>query len=282
MDLVIVGRGRVGRALARRAGEAGLSAVLLAGRSERLDARARDALSRARAVWITVPDPHIPDVDRRLAAWLGSIARRALPAIAHASGSRSPDVLAACAAIGAPVASAHPIVSFGTIDTEVLRATFLLAGDARATRVFTQLARRLGARPIVRALHGPRYHAALALLANGAAALAERATSLLVTGDPALRPIEAQRALGSLLRSVADNVERVGASAALTGPIARGDADAVERHLAALSPAEREDYASVSHFVLRAAAAALPPTKQREIARALGLAQRSARRVSAR
>ncbi len=40
--------------------------------------------------------------------------------------------------------------------------------------------------------------------------------------------------LGPLLRSVADNVERLSLPVALTGPVRRGDAKAVERPLAVI------------------------------------------------
>jgi predicted short-subunit dehydrogenase-like oxidoreductase (DUF2520 family) len=40
--------------------------------------------------------------------------------------------------------------------------------------------------------------------------------------------------LGPLLRSVADNVARLGFPEALTGPVRRGDAAGVEKHLRAL------------------------------------------------
>jgi predicted short-subunit dehydrogenase-like oxidoreductase (DUF2520 family) len=41
----------------------------------------------------------------------------------------------------------------------------------------------------------------------------------------------AAQMLGPLLRSVADNVEALGLPDALTGPVRRGDARGVERHL---------------------------------------------------
>jgi predicted short-subunit dehydrogenase-like oxidoreductase (DUF2520 family) len=76
------------------------------------------------------------------------------------------------------------------------------------------------------------YHAAAGLVANGAAALAAVGAELLVrAGVP--RDI-APKMLGPLLRSVADNVEALGFPQALTGPVRRGDAAGLERHLAAL------------------------------------------------
>lgn len=254
-EVVLVGRGRVGRTLAKRFAERGVDAVLLAGRGLARSARARALLRRARVVWITVPDPHLPAVEAAIAAALDGLEPRALPVVAHAGGARGPGVLEACARRGARVAVAHPAVSFGTTHTSLEGTTFVIDGAPRATRTLAALVRRLGARPLTRALHGARYHAALSLVANGAAALAAAASAILAAGEPRLEQQEAARLLGSLLRSVADNVARVGPAMALTGPIARGDAAAVARHLEALAPTERADYAAVSRLVLRAAIA---------------------------
>jgi predicted short-subunit dehydrogenase-like oxidoreductase (DUF2520 family) len=76
------------------------------------------------------------------------------------------------------------------------------------------------------------YHAAAGLVANGAAALAALGTDLLkAAGVPsALAP----KMLGPLLRSVGDNVQALGFPRALTGPVRRGEARAVGRHLSLL------------------------------------------------
>jgi predicted short-subunit dehydrogenase-like oxidoreductase (DUF2520 family) len=73
------------------------------------------------------------------------------------------------------------------------------------------------------------------------------------------------RALGSLLGGVAANVVDPGLPAALTGPIARGDVDAVRGHLAALAdaPAARSLYLATA-------------TRLIEIARAKGAADGAA------
>ena len=82
------------------------------------------------------------------------------------------------------------------------------------------------------------YHAAAGLLANGSAALAALSMNLLrAAGAP---PNETARALGPLLRSVGDNVERLGMPAALSGPVRRGDVETVERHLAAIARVSEE------------------------------------------
>jgi predicted short-subunit dehydrogenase-like oxidoreductase (DUF2520 family) len=70
----------------------------------------------------------------------------------------------------------------------------------------------------------------------------------------------APKMLGPLLRSVADNVEAMGFPDALTGPVRRGDAAGLERHLAVL----RAKLPSAVPLYLASAAAQLP------LARALG------------
>jgi predicted short-subunit dehydrogenase-like oxidoreductase (DUF2520 family) len=105
-----------------------------------------------------------------------------------------------------------------------------VAGDRAAVRLASRAARLLGMSPrTLPELDPIAYHAAAGLVANGAAALAAAGTELL--GKAGVPPGTASKMLGPLLRSVADNVERLGMPNALTGPVRRGDAKAVERHL---------------------------------------------------
>jgi predicted short-subunit dehydrogenase-like oxidoreductase (DUF2520 family) len=69
-------------------------------------------------------------------------------------------------------------------------------------------------------------------VANGAAALAAGGLDLLERAHVA-RDVGAAM-LGPLLRSVADNVERLGMPDALTGPVRRGDAAGIERQIQTL------------------------------------------------
>jgi predicted short-subunit dehydrogenase-like oxidoreductase (DUF2520 family) len=77
--------------------------------------------------------------------------------------------------------------------------------------------------------------------------------------------------LGPLLRSVAENVEALGLPEALTGPVRRGDADALRRHLATL----RAKLPSAVPLYLAAARAQLP------LAAAIGDARPEALRAAA-
>jgi predicted short-subunit dehydrogenase-like oxidoreductase (DUF2520 family) len=53
------------------------------------------------------------------------------------------------------------------------------------------------------------------------------------------------------VRASVDNVDALGAADALTGPVARGDADTVARHLATLPPDERAAYRALAAEALR-------------------------------
>jgi len=50
----------------------------------------------------------------------------------------------------------------------------------------------------------------------------------------------AEQAIGGLLRSVGENVQKLGVPDALTGPIARGEAATVAKHRAALRRVKRD------------------------------------------
>ncbi|HEX9297749.1 MAG TPA: Rossmann-like and DUF2520 domain-containing protein, partial [Polyangiaceae bacterium] len=178
---------------------------------------------------LAVRDGKLGDLVRELLE-LGAVTRRT--AVVHCAGSLGPEVLAPLRAISAGVAQMHPMISFaspGFVPT-LKGGQMHVDGDPRAVAVAKRLARSLGmsARTIP-GLDRVAYHAAAGLVANGAAALAAAGSELLVQGGVA--PDVAPKMLGPLLRSVADNVERLGLPDALTGPVRRGDAPGVERHL---------------------------------------------------
>jgi predicted short-subunit dehydrogenase-like oxidoreductase (DUF2520 family) len=95
------------------------------------------------------------------------------------------------------------------------------------------------------------------LAANGAAALAF--VSVGVLEGLGFDKRAAERAIGGLLQSVGENVQSLGVPGALTGPIARGDAEAVESHRKALRRVSRNTisaYDAVLPIIVRCARAA--------------------------
>jgi predicted short-subunit dehydrogenase-like oxidoreductase (DUF2520 family) len=79
------------------------------------------------------------------------------------------------------------------------------------------------------------YHAAASIASNFLVALVDGAAEALVAAG--VKPDEGVRALLPLLHGTVDNLGKLGVNAALTGPIVRGDAGTVSRHLAALAKA---------------------------------------------
>lgn len=189
----------------------------------------------------------------------------------HCAGARTAQELSALTPAGVSTGVLHPLVSFVRGARAELRGAAMVAtGDRRALVRARWLTRAVGARLVVAApgVHGPRYHAAAALAANGAVGLAWAARALLV--EQGLAPRQADHALASLLSSVAHNLQQVGLPGALSGPILRGDAAAVRAHRAALrdAPIAASAYAGVAPAVL-------------DCARAAGLGRAEARRVTA-
>lgn len=228
--IVVIGRGRAGRALAKALaaalpprGRAKVPRVtIIPGRRP-----SRAAIARARTVVIAVPDPEIGRVAATIAPWLSPGA-----VVLHLAGSRGPEALLACAEAGAEIGVMHPLVAIPGRGAELAGTTFVIDGTRAATTVAARVATAVGASPRIAGVHGAAYHAAAAMLANGATALAASSARVLV--QLGLSERDARVALGALLRSVADNVASQGPTAALTGPIVRGDAGTVGRHRDAL------------------------------------------------
>ena len=93
--------------------------------------------------------------------------------------------------------------------------------------------RALGARAVfLEAGNLALYHAGAVMASNYVVALADTAQSLLIkAGVPA---DQALPILIPLLQSVVQNLAQLGLPGALTGPVARGDVESVERHIGTL------------------------------------------------
>jgi predicted short-subunit dehydrogenase-like oxidoreductase (DUF2520 family) len=224
----IFGAGKVGRALhgaLRRGGEATTLRPARRGWPKR-------RLGQVGLVVLAVRDPEIP----RQAEALRDA--RCLPdgaAVVHCAGSRGPDVLAPLRDAGVAVAQMHPLLAFAsTRHPPSLRGAALqLRGDPEAVRRARALGHRLAMRPVeLEGMNLELYHAAAALLANGAVGLAAGAEHLLREGG--CPSDEIPRLLAPLLASVAGNLQALGLPEALTGPVRRGDATAVATHRARL------------------------------------------------
>jgi predicted short-subunit dehydrogenase-like oxidoreductase (DUF2520 family) len=222
---VIVGAGKVGSTLARALAGGGVDVRLVPARALVRGRAPRSTFEAPSLVVLAVRDGDIDGV----AAEIGARLRGAAP-VAHTAGALGPEALARLVDLGVPVAQMHPLLSFASPPgPDLAGATLLVSGHPRAVAAARRVAAATGmvARRFP-SLDPALYHAAAALLANGAVALAAAAADLLGRGGVPARVAAAME--GPLLASVAQNVRRLGFPAALSGPVRRGDAATLARH----------------------------------------------------
>jgi predicted short-subunit dehydrogenase-like oxidoreductase (DUF2520 family) len=246
-EVYVVGAGAVGTALAMKLSRAGVPvAGLWARRPEQAATAGAMAgvlgtsgdfpkiLTESDIVVVAVKDDAISEVTRELVA--GKHLRRE-QVLLHCSGaSAAADALAPARGKVRGMGTLHPLISFADphMAAGALRgATMTIEGDAAGRGAARALAQALGG--VVIEIEGaamPIYHAAAVIACNYLVGLADAGVELLVkAGFPR---DQALPALIPLVAGTVRNLSELGLPAALTGPIARGDIDVVERHLAAL------------------------------------------------
>jgi predicted short-subunit dehydrogenase-like oxidoreductase (DUF2520 family) len=179
--------------------------------------------------------------DRELDAALAPLAAARLAPgtpVLQASGSAEPAAFAGLRARGVPCGTFHPLVPLAAPEEApaLLRGAWVgTEGDPAALAAAAELAGRVGAH--VLRIPGPeraKYHAAAVFASNFPVVLAAVAERLLT--DAGVPMPSAGAAVRHLLSAAAANLARSGdVTAALTGPIVRGDADTVRRHVLALA-----------------------------------------------
>jgi len=253
--LALVGPGRAGTTVAAALSARGWTPVAVAGRSAdapstqrvavRLGAPAVDVAKAGRGaelVIIATPDAAIAETAVALASALEPGAL-----VIHLSGACSLDELDKLhrGRSDVDVGSLHPLQSLPSVEVGLAR----LAGSWCAVDgpdAVERLAISLGLRPIrIPPAARVEYHAAATIASNHLVALLGQATR--VARDVGVPP----EALWPLVRATIDNVEALGAPDALTGPVARGDADTVARHLDALPTEEHAAYRALATEALR-------------------------------
>ena len=227
MRVVIIGAGKVGSALARAIRNVGGSVKLYSARKFKPKTRIDCDL-----LVLAVRDRDLGPLAASIAA-SQNVSKSA--ACVHVAGALSADAIAPLRAVSAGVAQMHPMISFASIakPPRLAGGHVHVRGDKIAEARAKKFARALRMIPRTFPKLDPvGYHAAAGLVANGAAALAAMGARVLEkAGVPAnVAPLM----LGPLLASVADNVTALGFPNALTGPIRRGDPNAVAKHLALL------------------------------------------------
>lgn len=222
-------------------------------------------LAAVDVVLLAVPDDALSGAVRDLCR-SGNV--RAAHTVLHLSGVLDRSVLEALAPTGAALGSLHPLQSLSDplrAPERLKGAVAAVEGDARAVEVASGLARTLGLKPIeLPSAHKARYHTAAVFASNYLIVLGAVAEGLL--REVGFSAEDARQALAPLVQGTLGNLRAQG-SGALTGPVARGDAETIRRHLAALTTEQATLYRALGRVAL--AIADLPVEKRRAVERAL-------------
>jgi predicted short-subunit dehydrogenase-like oxidoreductase (DUF2520 family) len=167
----------------------------------------------------------------------------------HLSGALPTGALAVLAECGYAVGSLHPLqtVADPLRGAERLKnAFFTFEGEGEARDAAADIVNAAGGRMLeVHAADKARYHAACVFASNYVVACGAVATRLLASAA-GIGEGEAARALRPLWGGAIANLDQLGPSGALTGPVRRGDLETVKAHLAALDGDTRQVYAELA------------------------------------
>ena len=215
-----------------------------------------DVLLEAEVVILAVRDQSITEVAQMLAG-TGLIGKRHV--MLHCAGAApAAELLGEVAGKVAGIGTLHPLSAIADPRTAMraLKGTvFGVEGDEVGRARATTLVRAIGGVVLeLDATQMAAYHTAAAMASNYVVAALDAAAQVLASVGVA--QAEAARALVPLARGALDNVEKQGTTGGLTGPIRRGDAATIQRHLDALQgkPALAEIYRALARQALEIAA----------------------------
>jgi predicted short-subunit dehydrogenase-like oxidoreductase (DUF2520 family) len=242
--LAIAGTGRVATALGALLRAGGFQIAAVAGRSIESAREAAgfigcgkaiaipDLPRAAKRILIAVSDDAVEDVARALrdAGLRGGI-------VLHTAAAAGPEALACLRETGNSTGVLHPLQTIPSAAAGIESfsgATFACAGDPAATAWAHSIVEAVGGKPLaINTARWHLYHAAAVFASNYQVTLMDAALELMEHAG--LARSEASEALGPLLRASTETVLSVGPEHALTGPIRRGDAGSVRKHLAGLT-----------------------------------------------
>ncbi len=225
-SIAVVGAGRLGGVLARALRDAGLAVIG--------PLRRDDVMPAADIALLCVPDAAIPEA--------AELARPHASLIGHVSGATGLDDVDF---------SIHPLQTFtGSEQPSIFHGvgTAIAGRTPGALAMAEQLTRALGARPFrIDDAHRAGYHASASIASNLLLAVLDAAER--VAGSAGIDPAEARTILAPLVRQTVANWAERGASAALTGPISRGDEETVARQRAAVAEGDPELLALIDALI---------------------------------
>ena len=239
LKIGFIGAGVVGTALAQLLSSKGYRIVAVSSRNinsaEKLSKAIKDCrvfntnqavADAAELVFITIPDDAIAPVAAQV-NW------RHGQSVVHCSGAESTEALESVRKQGARVGVAHPLQTFAGIRQAMANipgSTFSLEAEEPLLSTLKEMVTAISCDWIeIKAGDKAAYHAAAVIVGNYTVTLMKLATDLWQTFS--VPPQQTIKAMLPLMRGNLDSIESVGIPHCLTGPIARGDAGTVKKHL---------------------------------------------------
>jgi predicted short-subunit dehydrogenase-like oxidoreductase (DUF2520 family) len=226
---------------------------------------AHSAALDATLLWFCVPDREIRGAASALAAHLAARAAAHKKGRAqgrvhskvrfafHSSGALLSRELEPLRKAGAAVASVHPLMTFvAGAHPSLTGVPFAMEGDDAATRLARRIVREMGGESFsLPAARKAAYHAWATL--TSPLLLAFLVTLEDVARTAGLTRQDARRKSLPIIRQTLANYSRLGPAQSFSGPLVRGDAETVARHLAVLKkyPGAREVYVALARAALR-------------------------------
>ena len=178
-------------------------------------------------VFIATPDDVIPVVASQVRWRKGQM-------VIHCSGADPVDILTPAKKAGSQTGVFHPLQTFAAGLEENLKGiTFAVEAEEPLLAQLKEMAGVLGGHWIeLKSKDRILYHTAAVFACNYLVTLTDIAAGLWESID--VPRDKAVAALLPLMRGTINNIESIGVTKSLTGPIARGDSGTVRKHLAAL------------------------------------------------
>jgi predicted short-subunit dehydrogenase-like oxidoreductase (DUF2520 family) len=154
--------------------------------------------------------------------------------VVHCSGAYSVDILNPARTAGCQTGVFHPLQTFAAgLDDNLKGITCAIEAEEPLLAQLKDMAQILGGHWIeLKSKDRVIYHAAAVFACNYLVTLTNIAAGLWEDID--LPRDKAIRALLPLMRGTLNNIEAIGITQSLTGPIARGDSGTISKHLTAL------------------------------------------------
>ena len=193
-------------------------------------------IAKANIVIVSVRDTQL---DPALAEVVEATKRGTIPrgtVVLHTSAIAEPAAVSVLTNSGFPSGTFHPLVPFTDpeISAQLMKKGWIgIDGDTAAKNASRRLAGHIGARTLdIPPGKKPAYHAAAVISSNFPVVLASVASHLLNSiGVP---EASAYGAVESLMMGAFANMKQAVPDDALTGPVVRGDPEAIDKHLRAL------------------------------------------------